>query len=428
MRMLLWPLLALVACDPGAFGPKPELTDAGVSPGTSTLPRLDDPAEKTPDGGLLKTRPPDASTDAAAPEPPRALPTARRLPNDRLVAREVSGIVLEGGWRHAGVPAPIGEAGIDADALKAAQAKTEGGWTVTLGPEGRMRLEVKAQAQPLAPGTVLLGRRDRLGWVVVWPRERRYRVIPEGAGRALLAESRVDVSPTSLTGISQGPDGERFELATHTIVVETSMGDVALESVSLPEVRGSGVPLCRLLVSVAGASPNAATCPPDAVPLRATYRWMVDGELVVGSTFEASSLSRRTDLPSPRFTMPPKGADHTPTGLPLTRRGMFHSDEELAGLRSETGALPNPPDPAAPQRGLRAINRSDRFLYLWLDGLAIATVDPWSERAVGGLRPGRYRVQWRTFLGDVVGEVSEHDLPAQVLFGEPLSDDKPDAG
>jgi len=417
-------LLGLTGCDPNAFGPKQEVTDAGTSPSTSALPRLDDPAISPLDGGTARRD--DAGLDAGLPVP-TPLPTDRPLAADRIVARELTGLVLEARWVHRDVVGIASSPQSDGEAIAAARAKTEGGWGITLAAGGRMRIDVSSRGQPFPPGTRLLGRQASLGWVLVWPDGKRYRTVPAGAARAMLDELRVDVSPAATVELDIDGEGERFGFPTQTATIKTPVGEVALELATVSEATAAGTSLCRLLVEIAGATPNPTMCTHDEIPVKASYRWRLpDGE-ARGVTFEVTGLERRTDLDWRRLRVPPVGASYTRSGLPTTERTFFDPDE-LRTFRKGPSASPSPPDPRAPDEGMVVSNRSDRMLYLWVDGVPVVSVGPWQERAVEGLLPGRYRMQWRSFLDDFVGEPSEHDLPARIRHGRPQQDDEPDAG
>lgn len=416
-------LLSLVGCDPNAFGPQPAVTDTGSSPSASALPRLDDPAISTLDGGVAKRS--DGGLDAGLPVP-APLPIDRRLAADRIVPRDLAGVVLEARWTHRDVVGTTSSPQLDEEALKRAREATEGGWRITLTSGGRMDMEITARAQPLPSGTRLIGRQKSLGWVLVWPEGDRYRVVPAGAARALLNESRTDVSPAASVKLEMDGEGERLGLSTQTATIRTPVGEVTLELARVDETGPAGTSLCRMLVELAGATPSPTMCTHDEIPVRAAYRWVLpDGE-ARGVTFEVTALERRTDLDWRAFVMPPTGAKLVRSGLPAT--GTFFDPGELRRFRKGPGAAPSPPDPRAPEEGLVASNRSDRLLYLWVDGVPITTVQPWGDRAVQGLLPGRYRMQWRSFLDDFVEQPSEHDLPARVRHGKPRRDEVPDAG
>lgn len=424
MRPWTWILLLpALGCDPNAFGPQPTVTDTGSSPSASVLPRLDDPAISAFDGGLPRRA--DGGADAGLPAP-TPLPSDRRLGADRIVPRDLAGVVLDARWVHRDVVGTTSSPQLDDKALTRARAETEGGWRITLTSSGRMEMEITARAQPLPPGTRLLGRQQSLGWVLVWPDGDRYRVIPPGAARAMLNESRTDVSPAATVELELDAEGERLGFPTQTATIRTPVGEVMLELATIDETGPAGTSLCRMLVELAGATPSPNMCTHDEIPIRASYRWSLpDGE-ARGVTFEVTGIERRTDLDWRAFRMPPAGAKLVRTGLPPN--GTFFEPDELRTFRTGPGASPNPPDPRAPEEGLVASNRSDRLLYLWVDGVPITTVRPWQERAVVGLLPGRYRMQWRSFLDDFVEQPSEHDLPARLRHGEPPDAEAPDAG
>ena len=75
------------------------------------------------------------------------------------------------------------------------------------------------------------------------------------------------------------------------------------------------------------------------------------------------------------------------------------------------------PDRSAPGEGFVAVNHSDRLLYLLVDGVPAVATPPWSERYVIGPRTGRYSVQWRTFLGDLIDPARDAEMPARIVYG-----------
>ena len=334
MRPTTWMLLlALVGCDPNAFGPQPAVTDTGSSPSASALPRLDDPAVSALDGGVPKRA--DGGLDAGLPAP-TPLPIDRRLATDRIVPRDLAGVVLEARWTHRDVVGTTSSPQLDQEALKKAREQTEGGWRIALASNGRMDLEITARAQPLPPGTRIRGRQKSLGWVLVWPEGDRYRVIPAGAARALLNESRVDVSPASTVELDLDGGGERLGFPTQTATIRSPVGEVALELAKADETGPAGTSLCRMLVELGGATPSPTMCTHDEIPLRAAYRWILPNGDVRGVTFEVTAIERRTDLDWRAFEMPPSGAKLVRSGLPTA--GTFFDKDVLRRFRKGPGA------------------------------------------------------------------------------------------
>ncbi|HSN97344.1 MAG TPA: hypothetical protein VLS89_03565, partial [Candidatus Nanopelagicales bacterium] len=96
--------------------------------------------------------------------------------------------------------------------------------------------------------------------------------------------------------------------------------------------------------------------------------------------------------------------------------GVFLTRDEIAAFRSAPLELP-PPPPGAPGEGFLAVNQTDTLQYLLLDGVPVAAVPPLSERYVIGPPRGRYGAQWRTFLGESIGELITIEMPARITIG-----------
>jgi len=422
-------VLAVAGCDPAAFGPSPTLTDAGVSPGASIRPSpLDDPALAQRDAGGTKQRPPDASVSKAdaAPSPPAPFDAYQPPPADRITSRDVAGVQLSMRWRWSDVPEPAETPYTDKAAITAARDAADATWNLYLTNNGRMRIDVTGRAQPLAANTALLGRIDRYGHAILWPDGARYRLLAPGALRNTLGELRADVSPLSRGKVTEVGPGSHLGVPTREVEVRSAVGSVRLQLGVIVEA-GAGAPLaCRLLVELAGIDPSTQVCATEEVALSAHYVWPASDGESRGVAFEAEQITRKPELRAARFLLPPAQARIVSAGLPTPRHGVFFSAEELARFRTEAEA--DPVTPSTPKQGLAANNRSDLTMWLLLDGARIATVRPWTEALVRGPRAGRYNIQWRTFLGEVVAEAAEKDLPGSILFGEPLAEDKSDAG
>ncbi|MBW2458234.1 MAG: hypothetical protein JRI68_27260 [Deltaproteobacteria bacterium] len=306
---------------------------------------------------------------------------------------------------------------------------TRGQWRIQLTPAGRMRATFLSRGLPLPPQSALLARADRYGSLVLWPDERRYRILPPGTLRAALGEGRADRNPMSPGKHEDLGEGERLGFKTRKVKLTSSFGAVELELAPMIEAGRAAPLLCRLLVEVAGVDPSTKHCAGSEVVLAADYVWS-DGEPPEGGgiRFEVTAVTRQTDLPAAELTVPPPTARHTPSGLPVVTGGRFFSEAELAAFRTEAAAAPSPPPSDAPETGLKAGNQSDLLLYLLLDGVPVAAVEPWGEVMIRGPLDGRYSLQWRTFLGERIGEATEHDLPATVVYGSAPPAEQPDAG
>ncbi|MCA9625515.1 MAG: hypothetical protein KC731_41120, partial [Myxococcales bacterium] len=358
MRLAMLALAVLAAaCDPGGFGPKPTPTDAESPPNASVVPQLDDPLANARDGGLGPTARRDGGDLDAGVVVPEPLPLTGPLGVAQVLAPGQVGVVLEAVWRHRGVAPAVSVPESRPPGIKAVAEAMDGRMRLSLSQLGGMRLDVLEPGTTLRPGSALLGRDDRYGFVLVWPPPLRYRVVPTGAMRALLGEGRVDVSPTSAGEEQPGAQGELLGLPTRAVTVETPTGQVVLELAELPDAGKGAVPLCRLLVDLVGALPTTHACQESAVPLRGTFRWSAGDERVEGLAFEVTSLTRQVDLLSEDLRLPPAGALHQTSGAP-SETGQLAPAKLLAELRSA------PVAPPANDKGERAevvtaVNNSD---------------------------------------------------------------------
>lgn len=408
----------LLACDPTTFGPAPSPADAGPLPDPSIRPRpLEDPRI---DGGTAAQQSADAGDAGTA--PPEPLEVDDALEPDVLI-EESGGIELEVAIRWRDQAGPPGLPEVDTKAVTRLREVADGTLQVALAAAGRARIEVASRAMTLPEGTALLGRAERYGHVLVWPGGRRYRVIPVGAARALFGEARADVgqvvrgSPTSLEA------GERLGIPTRRVRLTSPLGTVVLEMAEVAAAGAAAGLFCRLLLDIAGIDPASEVCARGEIALAADYRWHRGGP---GVSFEAVRIVTREEMPRHELAMPPRRARFSIVGLP-DRPAVFFAADELTALRTVAIDV-GPSSEGAPETGLEAINRSDLGLFLLIDGVATAYVAPWQALVVGGLRPGRYVLQWRSFLGDVVEPPTEQVVPGRVVYGEPLPAATPDAG
>jgi hypothetical protein len=418
-------LLALSACDPAAFGPQPAPTDKPHTQGSVALP-IETPATD-PDQPPTASRP-QLSSDAgdldASVPPPRPEPFETDAPPDRElgIRRDVPGVTLAATWRGRDVPSPLAGPLVDETAVASARALTTGGWRIHIADDGHLRVQLMARAQPLPESSVLLSRWDRYGTLLVWPDASLYRVVVAGALRAVLAERRADVSPLAPGRPQVLGEGERLGLPTRRVELRSPIGGVRLELAELPEAGLGGPLLCRMLVELAAIDPATTACAEAEVPLTAEYSWGTGEGAVPPVVFEITALSKHGDLSLETSFAIPDGALYTRSGLPGENRGAFFAAEELAAFRR--GAAPGPGEGELSL----AVNRSDLLMYVLLDGVPVAAVEPWRETLVPGLVRGKYVVQWRSFFGEVIGEPAERDLPGRLVHGQPEAAETPDAG
>jgi hypothetical protein len=68
--------------------------------------------------------------------------------------------------------------------------------------------------------------------------------------------------------------------------------------------------------------------------------------------------------------------------------------------------------------GVLLVNATDELRVVWIDGVPIGWVGPGARLAVAGLLRGRYTLEWRTFLGDVVGAAEQLAVPGASKIGD----------
>jgi hypothetical protein len=425
--------LAAGGCDSTAGSRGAGAPDAGASPNASILPaplateapELDASGPTDAGGGMLA----DplgrlVSAEAGAPASPEPLRPDVDLAPEALGAKDLAGLSLEGLWRWRDVPPPPRAPEVATEGLKEAQKLTALAWKIDLTEAGRMRVEFASRALPLPAHAELRARVDRWGSLVLWPGAAAYRIVPPGALRTLIGERRVDVMPLSLGTLRPAGEGRRLGVAVRKVDLTSSLGTLRLELGKVPEAGDGGALLCRALVEIAGVDPRSSACQPGEVPLSAAYSWQEGG----GVGFEVASLSKRTDLAPGDVLVPPPGAKHERSGLPIAAGGVFLTREELAAIRSAPLVLPARTDPNLPGEGFVAQNRSDMLMYLLVDGVPVVAVPPVSDRYVIGPPRGRYVVEWRTFLGDRIGAPQTIEMPARIVYGLAPDAGAPDGG
>lgn len=407
-------------------------SDAGTSPNASILPA---PLASEPPELLDAGAPPDAAapSDAGQPRglladergrlivpeagapPPAPLQPDAPLPAEAPSAttRDLAGVSLEASWRWREVPAAPRAPEVAQEGIKAAQRLTALTWAIDLADSGRLRVQFTSRALPLPGGAELRARADRYGALVLWPNSTDYRVIAPGALRTTLGERRVDVTPLSPGAARPAGEGKRLGVPVRKLDLSAGLGSLRLELGKVPEAGEGGALLCRALVEILGVDPRTPECQAGEVPLHAAYTWQEGG----GIAMEITSITKRTDIAATDMLVPPPGARFAPTGLPTAPGGIFLTRDELAAFRSAPLALPPPAAPGAPGEGFIAVNQTDTLYYLLVDGVPVVAVPPLSERYVIGTARGRYTVQWRTFLGEVIEPPQTVEMPARLVLG-----------
>ncbi len=401
--------------------PNPNILPRPLSTQEVLAPRLDAGAAAhgegdggPRDGGPRDGGPRDGGAPDAALLPPEPLSPEAALPSDRPRFADLSGVTLKARWIWQRVPGPAAVPGVASGALEAAREEVALRWRIELSEAGRMRVAFDSPALPLPRGAELHGRVEHLGHVALWPDRTRYRIVPVGALRTTLSERRVDVTPLSASKPEDKGAGKRLGLLTRKVELRSALATLRLELAEAPEAGRGAVALCRALVEIAGVDPRTPACAPADLVLFAEIAWIDGG----GIGFEVESLSRTAELVLTELLMPPPGARLVLRGLPEPSGDALLSRAQLAAFRDEAAPPPpRPADPLAPAEGVLAQNHSDLLLYLLLDGVAVTTVRPWKERHVVGPRPGRYSAQWRSFLGELITDARDVELPTRIGHG-----------
>jgi hypothetical protein len=350
---------------------------------------------------------PDSSSDAAAPEPPRALREDDVLsPESEL--RAAPGLLLEARFRWLDPPPPRSPEGNN-DALAKARDKTAFELSIELSSLGRMRLSFGSRAFPFPSGTELRARDERYGHILVWPDGAAYTPLPPGTLRAALAEARVDVTPLSEPSTVLAGSGNLLGIATQKQRLETGIGRLELEQAVTPAAGSAGMLLCRTLVELLAVAPESSACRPEWVPLRAEYTW------ASGARFEleVTKLTKRPELAIEDLAVPPSGASTRRGDLPGPPFLALIEERELGDLHSRALPAPEKPDPNAPKLGLIFQNRGDVPRYLLVDGVPVVWLRADAEWLVSGLKTGRYTLQARDFFGADTTPPKVVELPAR---------------
>jgi hypothetical protein len=408
-------VLALAACEKAA--PDPAL-NATPSPNASIFPAplasVAQPAAESPgwtprgaaSGLAIEPGSKILAGDAGVGLAPEVLSADQALDDDGLAQRDVIGVSLQGEWRYADLPPAPRDGNVTG--LEAARRSTALRMRVDLAAIGRMRIVFQSRALPVEQGTEVRARIDRYGHLLVWPNASGYRILLPGAVRTVLGEGRADANPLVRAQVASVSDGTRragrrtkkWELTTRT-------GKLTLEQARLV-AAGEGAPLlCRFLSEIVAIDPSAAPCAIDDVPMRAQYNWPQGGSIV----FEVTDVVEKAELPAAQLLVPPSGAEFVRTGLPARGTVVLLSREELGALRVRSA---DPPPPTLPEDGLFLQNTSDILRYAFVDGVPAAAVAPNRDILVPGLLRGRYQVQWRTLLADIVDAPVLVDVPGRL--------------
>lgn len=408
---LLLAALALLACEdvdedeapePAQTSPNARIVPAPLLSGKSLVNR--------PQPSAAGTRGVPTALPVRPPPVPFSITEAPTA--DTGAERSIPGFVLTASFSWPGRGRKVPLHGLSSDEVTDLRTLLGRNVTVDLTNYDRMRLVFDSDTFPLPFGASLLARHDRKGHLLLWPDERTFRVLPEGALRALFRERRVDVTPALSPLVEPGKTGYRFDSDTEVVHLTTAHGRVRLEQVPVQELGFGGALLCRLLLEFIAASPPSEVCRDDTIPVRAEFSFDPAGELV----FSVETLRRKTDVPAGTTVtrsvvlVPPSTARFAQLGLPPLARHLL-GEEHVSALRA------GPPD--GPTVAARAKNPSHVAAYVLLDDTPVAILPPRQKRTVGGLREGRYQLSSLTFFGELLQEPTEVVIPGPLTVAKP---------
>jgi hypothetical protein len=198
---------------------------------------------------------------------------------------------------------------------------------------------------------------------------------------------------------------------TERVRLDTPTGKLTLQQASNPAAGSGAELLCRVLVELVGAEPDADACSAESLPLAAEYEWSDGGRL----SFEVTSVTKRPELMLETLSLPPVGATFRPGELPARPNDAILDAPTLSQLRGHAGRPSEPPQSAT--KLLSLVNHTDTGRYLLLDGVPVTWIPARGEASIFGLFPGNYSVSWRDFFGTQIGTPLVLALPAHVVVG-----------
>jgi hypothetical protein len=406
-------LLLLTALGAGCES-RPAPVDAGPnepSPNASILPAPLAAAPERVGTSLDAAVPSDAGTNAESPDPAR-LREDRFLPEDTAELREGNGIALRARFRWPDVPAAPRPPEANAEALDRARGSSSFDVSVELA-SGRLRLRFDSDRFLLPAGTELRARSDYYGHVLCFPDQSRYVTIPSGPLRTVLNEHRTDTVELLRAVASPTGTGRMFGHTTEKLTVVTLLGRLELEQVKLAGTLDDGVPLCRLMLELAGAAPDSSACGPELVPVRADFAFTGGGRLL----FEVTALDRVTDPEAEGLRVPPPHAEHRIGELPSVRSPLLLGSGLTRAFRTRPAPRVEPKDGV--KEGLLLVNADDLEKYVLIDGVPVVRLPSGGAGVVVDLLPGSYVVSSRSFLADEVSPSVAVSVPSRFQLGSP---------
>jgi hypothetical protein len=273
---------------------------------------------------------------------------------------------------------------------------------------GRARLVLSSNVWGLPRETELRGRSDVEGFIVVWPDDRSYRVVPQGALRALFEERRVDTMPLVPLQVEELGAGKRLGRPTRKIRAEGPVGALRLDLVEVPESGIESGLLCDFFFGLIRAQTPAGVCEGGELPVFVDVESGGDASL----QFSVSEMSVRTDLRRALFLVPPELSIFKPGELPPGPSTLWDRDTMLQIVPL-----------AADGPELRFFNHHEVPLFLILDSVPVSRIDPGGE-ITWRPGPGEHRHAARDFLGQIMEPGGVVQAPAEVHFGKPVVPDE----
>jgi hypothetical protein len=391
---------------------RPATVDAGAnepSPNASILPEPLATAPERAGAGADASAPVDSGADALAREPER-LREDRWLPDDTSELREAAGITLKARFRWPEVPVAPRPPEANGEALDRARGASSFDVTVELGA-GRLRLRLTSDRFLLPEGTELRSRTDYFGHVLLFPDRSRYVTVQSGALRNLLNERRTDVVELTHAPAASLGTGRPLGLTSEKAAFVTSLSRLELEQAKITGSVDDGVPLCRLLLELAGAAPDNPACGRELVPVRAEYVFAAGGRLL----FETTALERVLAVDVAGLRVPPAGAEHRIGELPSVRSPLLLGSGQTRAFRTRPAARVEPRDGV--KEGLLVVNADDLPKYVLVDGVPAVRLPPGGAGVVIDLLPGSYEISSRSFLSDEMSAPVAVGVPSRFQLG-----------
>jgi len=300
----------------------------------------------------------------------------------------------------------------------------------------RMHLLFSGKAFPFAEGASLLSRADRLGYLLLWPDHRSYRIVPQGALASLFSERRVDRVPFVEPIVKKLEKGERLKRETQRIEIRTSVGVVRMEMALVEELPYAAPLVCSTLLEFIRVRGTPELCPQGHLPIEFVVDWPNEERF----SLEVISLKPLKKMQLSQFRSPP--------ALPLFKRGelppfagflfsekdryqvfpLSHVQEaplavapategDDAPLKDDVPRPASPPD-KRPRNQIILQNSTDRGLVVQLNRVPFIWLEPGEKRPIY-VSSGEIHYSARDFFGEKIFDEQTVLSPGRVRFGPP---------